>query len=79
MRTPVEILKERCRNCGMCLPMCPKNAIFRINDKCVINRKYCDDCEICIQVCPVNAIKMQFSLKNVFSLNVHPKIDKGEI
>ena len=60
----IEILKERCRNCGMCIGECPENAIFRMGDRCMIDRNKCNDCGECIPVCPVHAIKEKLSLRS---------------
>lgn len=64
----VEILAERCRNCGICIRVCPNKAIIRNGDKCVIDTTKCNDCKKCIEKCPVFAIKWKFSWRNFFKL-----------
>lgn len=63
----VHILEERCRNCGLCVKICPQKAISHNGDKCIIDESKCDNCGICIEKCPVFAIKTSFSLKKLFS------------
>lgn len=57
---PVYIL-ENCKQCGLCFPVCPENAIPVSKDTC--NREdydfdYCKGCGVCAKVCPFGAIKM---------------------
>lgn len=62
----VEIQKDICRNCGMCLSACPASAILRLDNVCVINKGKCTNCGDCVPVCPVNAVKEKFSLRRFF-------------
>ncbi len=52
---PVEISKEKCINCGICLKIgCP--AISKENGAHVIDKTLCNGCGLCISVCPKGAI-----------------------
>ena len=52
---------EKCKQCGLCFPVCPDNAIpvncdFKRED---FNYDYCKGCGICSKVCPFGAIEMK--------------------
>lgn len=54
-------IPEKCKQCGLCFPVCPDNAIPVGKD---LNRKdfnfdYCKGCGICAKVCPFGAIEMK--------------------
>lgn len=57
-RRRVEILKDRCVNCGSCYSLCPVDAIvldpktFEIN----LLKDLCIGCMRCIDACPLEAI-----------------------
>lgn len=55
-------IEEKCKQCGLCFPVCPDDAI-RI-DKETKNRvdfdyDYCKGCGVCAKVCPFGAIVMK--------------------
>ena len=55
-------ISEKCKQCGLCFPVCPEDAIPV--DKKTLNRgdfnyDYCKGCGICSKVCPFNAIEMK--------------------
>ena len=53
-------LKDKCKNCMMCVPYCPEDCIKQkdgILDK--IDLDYCKGCGRCANVCPFNAIEMK--------------------
>ncbi len=45
-----------CINCGLCLPVCPIDAISVGDPIYVIDQEACCDFEDCLAVCPVDAI-----------------------
>jgi len=52
---------EKCKQCGLCFPVCPENAIPVDKETC--NRTdfdfdYCKGCGVCAKVCPFGAITM---------------------
>jgi len=54
-------IEEKCKQCGMCFPVCPENAIpvgedFKRKD---FNFDYCKGCGVCAKVCPFGAIEMK--------------------
>lgn len=52
---------EKCKQCGLCFPVCPENAI-PVNKDCLredFNLDYCKGCGVCAQVCPFAAIEMK--------------------
>ncbi|MDL2307201.1 4Fe-4S binding protein [Desulfovibrio sp. OttesenSCG-928-C06] len=51
--------KDKCIECGICLTMCPVNAILREGPKkYFISYDYCKGCGICAYECPKKAIDM---------------------
>jgi NAD-dependent dihydropyrimidine dehydrogenase PreA subunit len=55
----MEIIYERCINCGLCIKVCPAN-LYKISENFIIidnqHKKYCLNCNDCIAVCPRDAI-----------------------
>lgn len=56
--TPVWI-EEKCKQCGLCFPVCPDNAIPVGKDQKRTNFDYdaCKGCMVCMKVCPFKAIE----------------------
>ncbi|MBF9018938.1 MULTISPECIES: 4Fe-4S binding protein [unclassified Oceanispirochaeta] len=55
--------KERCAQCGSCVPHCPTNALAipdRNTMEVVFNTEECIECLSCIKVCPFGAMKSLF-------------------
>lgn len=53
----LELLQEKCDNCGMCVKVCP-HEVFEIIEKKVriTGRDYCMECGACKRNCPQGAI-----------------------
>ena len=51
---------EKCKQCGLCFPVCPDDAITLNTDgtRGDFNYDYCKGCGICAKVCPFGAITM---------------------
>jgi len=47
---------EKCTGCGICIPICPEQAISDVQNKAVINHNKCNECLQCMDECPANAI-----------------------
>ena len=57
MRKIIEIDKEKCNGCGLCVTACHEGAIGMSEGKAVLLRDdYCDGLGDCLPVCPINAI-----------------------
>jgi ferredoxin len=56
----VEVDADECFNCGMCVSLCPVEAIT-IGEDCsvVFNREKCvgSTCSVCVDACPARAIR----------------------
>jgi len=51
---------EICKQCGLCFPVCPDDAIpVEEQKRKDFNYDYCKGCGICAKVCPFGAIKME--------------------
>ena len=54
-------ISEKCKQCGLCFPVCPDNAI-PVNKELQredFNYDYCKGCGVCAKVCPFKAIEMK--------------------
>jgi len=57
LRKIIEIDKEKCNGCGLCVNACHEGAIGMIEGKAALLRDdYCDGLGDCLPVCPTNAI-----------------------
>lgn len=54
-------IEEKCKQCGLCFPVCPENAIpvNKEQKREDFNYDYCKGCGICANVCPFDAIEMK--------------------
>lgn len=48
-----------CDQCGLCMPLCPTQAIEMHRDGLLIVESKCTGCRKCIAPCPVHALAMQ--------------------
>ena len=51
----VNIIKEKCKGCTLCVKACPFEAIDMVDKKAVINLK-CTMCGKCVDVCKFGAV-----------------------
>ena len=47
-----------CDRCGLCLPLCPPEAIHLASNVLTVDRQSCTGCEKCVGPCPVGALTM---------------------
>ena len=54
-------LSEKCKQCGLCFPVCPDDAIPVNKEQKREDFDYdaCKGCGVCAEVCPFNAIEMK--------------------
>ncbi|RKY83329.1 hypothetical protein DRQ09_10205 [candidate division KSB1 bacterium] len=53
----IEINREWCKNCGICVEFCPKNVYDFINNEPIVSRpENCTECDLCVVLCPDFAI-----------------------
>ena len=52
---------DKCKQCGLCFPVCPDNSIPVGKDQLRgdFNYDYCKGCGVCAKVCPFGAISME--------------------
>ena len=47
---------QKCTGCGVCIEVCPVEAISMDADKAVIDDNICTECGLCVEECPNEAI-----------------------
>ena len=54
--------EERCTNCGVCVPICPTEALVVDPEtrKVLFHNKKCIACELCVKICPPRAMEVHF-------------------
>lgn len=53
-----EIDVEKCTGCGLCVDVCPVEAIDLDDDKARVDVEKCVDCGRCVDECPNKAISI---------------------
>ena len=53
----LEIDKNLCIGCGLCVSVCPTGAIILEYEKATVNKNLCISCYKCTEVCPRGAIR----------------------
>ncbi len=51
--------KEKCRNCHLCVPVCPDSVITAGDDIPEFNLNLCKGCGICVEACSFSALSMK--------------------
>ncbi len=74
--------KEICIGCGMCMKVCPANAIEKSPDepkKILVHNDRCCFCAQCNDICPVDALSMtrDFAISS-YERHGHVTVDSGE-
>ena len=49
---------EKCTGCGICVDMCPVEAISLENEVAIVDEQVCTACGLCVNECPNEAISM---------------------
>lgn len=56
--SPYPVIKANCRQCGICLQVCPAKVITKGQDSMVIEDRHCVRCYCCQEFCPHDAIEL---------------------
>jgi len=49
---------QRCTGCGLCVEVCPMDAIHVNGDAAVVDEALCRGCGVCANECPNDAIRL---------------------
>lgn len=54
--------EEKCTNCGVCVPICPTQALVvdPATRQVLFHNKKCIACELCVKICPPRAMEVHF-------------------
>ena len=54
--------EEKCTHCGVCVPVCPVDALVvePQTRKIIFDNKKCIACELCVKICPPRAMEVRF-------------------
>jgi Pyruvate/2-oxoacid:ferredoxin oxidoreductase delta subunit len=88
LRKVIQIDRERCTGCGLCIPDCPEGALQIIDGKAhLISDIFCDGLGACIGTCPEGAISTveregeeyseRLTMKNI--INGGPNVIKAHL
>ena len=55
----IKIILDKCVGCGICVEVCPPQAISIVNKKAIIDLDKCTLCGVCPDSCKFNAIKIE--------------------
>ncbi|MDI3499948.1 MAG: hypothetical protein PWP50_992, partial [Synergistaceae bacterium] len=55
----LKVIKERCTGCGLCVQVCPYNAIKLSDENVAEILESCILCGQCIEACPMKALLME--------------------
>jgi Fe-S-cluster-containing hydrogenase component 2 len=57
---------DKCVQCGECFEKCPVDAILKINDNFVVDKKICLGCGVCSRFCQSGACEMKSRAEKIF-------------
>jgi MinD superfamily P-loop ATPase len=72
----ITIDEARCTGCGVCLSLCPQDAIVLEAGRAEIRQELCSGCGVCISECPQGAIQ-EADLVPVARLSAGPEPEKA--
>jgi len=49
---------EKCTGCGVCVEVCPLEAISLTDSVAVVDEETCTECGLCVGECPNDAISL---------------------
>jgi pyruvate ferredoxin oxidoreductase delta subunit len=52
------IVKELCKACGVCVDVCPDNAVHGVEGVYIIDYEFCKGCGLCARECAAKAIEV---------------------
>lgn len=73
------IAPELCTRCGICVGVCPANAIGLGKDNYPVLQGECVDCGFCVKSCPGAEVNFPLLSKQVFNLDYDPENLQGYV
>ncbi len=65
VKFPLEWKEERCIRCGLCVGVCPFDALTLKNNIIWIDEEKCTLCGLCVKGCPTFALVMDEKLAEI--------------
>jgi len=53
----IQTRDDRCDFCGVCVAVCPTDAIELREAQWILSQERCTDCQLCVFVCPIEALE----------------------
>jgi len=52
----LRVRRDLCLSCGLCVEICPRQAISVVSATAEIDQSRCNQCRLCLDICPQGAI-----------------------
>jgi heterodisulfide reductase subunit A len=72
------IIPEKCNLCGVCVEICPVNAVEKSDERIEINPISCVGCGICVPRCPQEAIELNHNTDEQLIAQIRGLSESGE-
>ena len=66
----LQIRKDLCLGCGMCVESCPQGAISLLWSQAEIDPNRCNSCGLCVDVCPQGIIVEMVPVSKEYLVNM---------
>lgn len=75
----IKIDQTLCAGCGICVDVCPNEAICLVDHIATINKALCTQCKACVYACPNQAISVLPEVIQVKPTRVQPAVENQKL